>query len=76
MKTLDQFKNENADWLENVISDFVSEMEWDEGMINHPDDYFIDTLYIARDKCQDEELAGEVKNYIESEVINRLRCQS
>jgi len=73
MKTLDQFKNENADWLENVISDFVSEMEWDEGMINHPSDYFTDTLYIAREKCQDEELALEVKNYIESEVIIKLK---
>jgi len=73
MKTLDQFKNENVGWLENIISDYVSEMKWDEGMINHPGDYFTDTLYIAREKCQDEELALEVKNYIESEVIIKLK---
>jgi hypothetical protein len=73
MKTLEQFKNENQSWLESVISDYVSEMEWQEGMNSHPSDYFTDTLYISREKCQDEELALEVKEYIESEVISRLK---
>ena len=73
MKTLEQFKSENENWLESVISDYASEMTFEEGMNNDPSDYFNDTLYIAREKCQNEELALEVKEYIESEVINRLK---
>jgi hypothetical protein len=48
-------------------------MTFEEGMNYHPSDYFSDTLFIAREKCQNEELALEVKEYIESEVINRLK---
>jgi len=73
MKTLDQFKTENAAWLEDVISDYAAEMEWNEGMNTHPSDYFTDTLFVAREKCKDEDLAIKVKEYIEGEVINRLR---
>ena len=73
MKTLEQFKSENENWLESVISDYVSEMVFEVGMNYHPSDYFSDTLFIAREKCQNEELALLVKEYIESEVINRLK---
>ena len=72
MKTLEQFKRANRYWLENTISGYVNEMEWDEGMNSHPGDYFTDTLYVARKKCEDEELALEIKSYIESEVISKL----
>ena len=72
MKTLDQFKTENADWLETVISDYANEMIFQEGMESHPSDYFTDTLFIAREKCQNETLALEVKEYIECEVMVRL----
>jgi hypothetical protein len=73
MKTLKEFKSENEGWLESVISDYVSEMTFEEGMNTHPSDYFTNTLFIAREKCQDETLTLEVKEYIESEVIKRLR---
>jgi hypothetical protein len=73
MKNLEQFKSENAEWLENLISDYVSEMEWEEGMDTHPSDYFTDTLSITREKCDNDELAFEVKNYIEEKIINSLK---
>ena len=73
METLKEFKSENEGWLESVISDYASEMTFEEGMNSHPSDYFTDTLFIAREKCKDEDLALEVKEYIESEVIKRLR---
>jgi len=73
MEYLEQFKNENEGWLESVISDYVSEMAYEKGMESHPSDYFTDTLYISREKCQDQEFALEVKEYIESEVISRLK---
>jgi len=68
-------KRIDTEWSENVISDYVNEMEWNEGMNSHPSDYFTDTLYIARQKYQDEELALMVKSCIEREVISRLKAQ-
>jgi hypothetical protein len=73
METLEQFKTENTDWLESVISDYTVEMKFDEGINNHSSDYFTDTLFVCHEKCQNEELALEVKAYIESEIIKRLR---
>jgi hypothetical protein len=73
MKSLEQFKNENHDWLVMMIEEYANEMKWDEGMNSHPGDYFTDTFYISREKCQDEELAILVKEYIEKEVIIRLK---
>jgi len=76
MKTLEQFKKENQAWLDTVISGYVSEMTWDEGMNSHPSDYFTGTLQLSRQRCQGEEMAEEVKEYIEQEVINALRYES
>lgn len=72
MKTLEQFKKENQDWLESIISDYVANMEWAEEMNFHPSDYFIDTLFMTREKCNDDNLVQDVQAYIESEVVKRL----
>jgi hypothetical protein len=78
MITLEQFKNENQNWLEMIIGDYTNVMEWQEGMNSHPSDYFNDTRYYVSEKfkelgIEDNELLNEVQNYIEGEVISRLK---
>lgn len=72
MKTIEEFKRENEAWLENVISDYLNDMSQQECEGYAPSDCFNDTLSVAREKCDDEELALEVKAYIEDEVMKRL----
>lgn len=73
VKTFESFKAVQKAWLEGTINDYAEEMTFEEGMNSHPSDYFTDTLFIAREKCGNEELAQSVKEYIEFEVIDRLR---
>jgi len=73
MKKLEQFKTENEGWLESIISDYVDDMTFEKGININPSDYFTDTLFIVRERCQDEDLALEVKDYIESEVIKKIK---
>ena len=70
MKNFETFLKMNTGWFAIIISECVSEMVWDEGMIDCPSDFFHDTLYYAREKS--EIYADEIKEYIESEVIKRL----
>ena len=79
MKTLEQFKNENESWLNAVISDYVNEMEWEEGMNSHPSDYFTDTRYVLTDKLEelnielDSDDLNELQSWLENEIISRLK---
>ncbi|MFA5151297.1 MAG: hypothetical protein WC554_01930 [Clostridia bacterium] len=78
MKTLEQFKNENQSWLESVISDYVNEMEWQEGMNSHSSDYFTDTRYILIEKLEELNVKlnsddlNDLQKWLESEIISRL----
>ena len=76
MKTADQFKSENSDWIESIISSCVDQMTFEKSMMSHQSDYFTDTLSLSRERCKDEALALEVKEYIESEVVRRLKLKS
>lgn len=78
MKTLEQFKKANQDWMEMIINGYVDEMEWQEGMNSHPGDYFNDTRYYVSEKfeelgIEDDELLNDVQSFLESEVISRLK---
>jgi hypothetical protein len=76
----DQIETLEALW----IDEYVSEMEWDEGMRTHPSDYFNDTAHAVREfvkkyapqiNCEygqdDDDLCG-IKSYIEDRVIEEL----
>jgi len=63
---------------QDVIDAHLDVMEWDDGMIDHPGDYFADTRYQARELRESAGLSAsvnDIQEYIEKKVIEKLKSR-
>lgn len=71
---LDKLNEEDKEYYDIIVDDYVEEMEWNEGMMTHPSDYFTDTSYVIAEtfpKLSEEE-RRELQDIMEKEIVNRL----
>ncbi len=70
---LQQFIKRRKSDIDLLVSDYVSVMNWDDGMLSHPSDYFVDTRNALKSQFNiDGELLNDVQNYFEKKVIDSL----
>jgi len=64
----------NMDIINEIAESYAEEMEWDEGMLSHPSDYFTDTIYAIKDAFPElsREEQFKMKDLLEAKIVDLL----